>query len=218
MSTSVVLYGIGSPLVVDFEESCARSGVAIAAAVKNVDGPVHTLSGASVHLADDLPAGLTSFPFIVPIFTPGRRRLAVDDAQRRGFTQAFTLVDPTAIVAQTTTIGPGTFVNTAAVIGGAGAIGRFVLINRSVSIGHHTEIADYVSIGPGALLAGNVRLWRGAVIGMGAILLPEITIGDNAVVAAGSIVTTDVPAHTLVSGQPARVIKSDIAGYNDLTA
>lgn len=215
---SVVLYGVGSPLVVDFEESCARVGISIAGAIKNVDGPVHTLSTAPVHLADELPPDITSLPFLVPIFTPGRRRLAVDDAERRGFGRAFVLIDSTSVVARSTTIGGGTFVNCGAVIGGAGSIGRFVLINRSASIGHHAEIGDYVSVGPGAVLAGNVKLGRGAVIGVGAIVIPEVTIGDNAVVAAGSVVTKDVPANSLVRGYPARAIKSGIVGYNDIAA
>jgi sugar O-acyltransferase (sialic acid O-acetyltransferase NeuD family) len=214
---SLVLYGIGSPLVVDYEESCERRGLAVAGAVKNVAGPIYTISS-PVHLVDEIPASLLSLPFIVPIFTPGRRRLAVDDAERRGFSSRFTLVDPTAVVARSTTIGPGTFVNSGAIIGAAGRIGCFVLVNRSTSIGHHARIGDYASIGPGAVLAGKVTLGRGAVVGAGAIIAPEVTIGDNAVVSVGSVVSHDVPANSLVGGQPARVLRSAIVGYNDLAA
>jgi acetyltransferase-like isoleucine patch superfamily enzyme len=35
-----------------------------------------------------------------------------------------------------------------------------------------------------------------------------VTIGENSVVAAGSVVTKDVPADTLVGGNPAKVIRS----------
>jgi sugar O-acyltransferase (sialic acid O-acetyltransferase NeuD family) len=215
---SVVLYGVGSPLVVDYEESCRRQGLAIVGAVKNVAGPVQTVSACPVYLAGELPETLRSHPFIVPIFTPGRRRLAVEDAERHGFGRSFVLADPTAVVALSTTIGPGTFVNCGVVVGGAGRIGDFVVINRSASIGHHAQIGNYAAIGPGAVLAGNVTLGRGAVVGVGAVITPEITIGDNAVVSAGSVVTNDVPANSLVGGQPARVLRSDILGYNDLAA
>jgi len=44
-------------------------------------------------------------------------------------------------------------------------------------------------------------------IGHGAIVLPGRSVGTGAVVAAGAIVTKDVPAYTIVAGNPARTIK-----------
>ena len=45
---------------------------------------------------------------------------------------------------------------------------------------------------------------RGASIGSGATLLCGVTIGEGAIVGAGSMVTRDVPAFTVVAGNPAR--------------
>ncbi|MEI7431602.1 MAG: acyltransferase, partial [Betaproteobacteria bacterium] len=47
------------------------------------------------------------------------------------------------------------------------------------------------------------RVW----IGFGASILKGVTLGEGAVVAAGSVVTKDVPAFTVVGGNPARVIR-----------
>lgn len=44
-------------------------------------------------------------------------------------------------------------------------------------------------------------------IGAGAILTDGVHVGKGAVIAAGAVVTEDVPAHTVVGGIPARVIK-----------
>jgi UDP-2-acetamido-3-amino-2,3-dideoxy-glucuronate N-acetyltransferase len=44
-------------------------------------------------------------------------------------------------------------------------------------------------------------------IGSSATLLCGITIGENAIVGAGSVVTKDVPANTIVAGNPARVLR-----------
>ena len=43
--------------------------------------------------------------------------------------------------------------------------------------------------------------------GGGVTVVPGVSIGDGAVIAAGSVVVHDVPAHTLVAGNPARPIK-----------
>ena len=48
---------------------------------------------------------------------------------------------------------------------------------------------------------------RGASIGSSATLLCGITIGERAIVGAGSVVTKDVPADTVVAGNPARVLR-----------
>jgi acetyltransferase-like isoleucine patch superfamily enzyme len=44
-------------------------------------------------------------------------------------------------------------------------------------------------------------------IGFNSIILKGVTIGENSIVAAGSVVTKDVPAFTIVGGNPARFIK-----------
>lgn len=214
---SVVLYGSTSSIIVDVEETCARLGLTIAAIVKNVAGDDFALSGAPIMAPADVPASLTSLPFAVPIFGPAHRRHASEDARRRGFERAATLVDPTAMVAASTSIGPGSYVNCGVAIGGAGRIGAFVFVNRSASIGHHADIADFVSIGPGAHIAGGVRLGRGTVVSTGAIILPRIAIGSNSVIGAGSVVTEPVPDCCLVVGNPGRVVATDYAGYQNMS-
>jgi phosphonate metabolism protein (transferase hexapeptide repeat family) len=53
----------------------------------------------------------------------------------------------------------------------------------------------------------RVHIGHDVWIGHGAIVLPGRSIGTGAAVAAGAIVTKDVPAYTIVAGNPARPIR-----------
>lgn len=48
---------------------------------------------------------------------------------------------------------------------------------------------------------------NGASIGSSATLLCGVTVGESAIVGAGSLVTKDVPAKTIVAGNPARILR-----------
>ena len=49
---------------------------------------------------------------------------------------------------------------------------------------------------------------HGASVGSGATILSKVVIGEHAIVGAGSVVTRDVPAHAIVAGNPARILRT----------
>ena len=45
------------------------------------------------------------------------------------------------------------------------------------------------------------------MVGMETLIMPGVTIGDGAIIGAGSLVTKDIPAWTIATGRPAKVVK-----------
>lgn len=63
---------------------------------------------------------------------------------------------------------------------------------------------DYAKLG---YILKPIVLKKGCLIGMESFVLPGVTVGEGAIVGAGSLVTKDIPAWTIASGRPARVVK-----------
>jgi len=203
----VILFGIRSPIVVEYEETCARLGIAVLQGVSVNGAPRLLARDVVVPIEDFRPAAGTRF--LACAFTPRRRAELIRQARALGLELAPALVDPHAVVARSARIGDGTFLNAGAVIGAVTRIGEGVLVNRAASVGHHCLIGDCVSLAPGATLAGNVRVGSGSMIGVGAVVLPDIRIGEGAIVAGGSCVREHVPDGAFVAGNPARARSFD---------
>jgi sugar O-acyltransferase (sialic acid O-acetyltransferase NeuD family) len=212
---SVVIFGVGSPVVVDVQESLMRAGITIAAAVRNMECESRLLDGVVPVGPEELTAELRAISFLTPFFRPANRQKVAREAFTAGFASAYSLIDPTVPRSPSLVHGPGLYVNAGCTLGAAGEFGEWVFVNRGASIGHHARFGDFVSIGPGAVVSGSVNLGRGTVIGAGAVVLPEVSIGSNSVVGAGAVVTKDVPDNCMVLGVPAKVTRTGIAGFAD---
>ena len=208
------MYGVGSTYVYDIDETLRRLGWPVRGYVANVAGGSRPDDLHPVVDAADLPGEWRALPVVLVPFTPGHRAAIEREALSLGFTAFPAVVDPSAVVASTVTIGEGAVVNAGVVIGARTTIGRFASVNRSASVGHDVVVEDYASLGPACVVCGTCHIEAGAFVGAGATLVPHVTVGRNAVVGAGTVVLRAVAPHTLVAGNPAKVVKDLIAGYN----
>ncbi len=68
------------------------------------------------------------------------------------------------------------------------------------------------------LKTAPIKIGSGVWIGAEAYIGPGVTVGDGAVVAARAVVVKDVPAWTVVGGNPAKVIKERPVDRSEWTA
>ena len=108
-------------------------------------------------------------------------------------------------------------------------------VGRNCKISSHTFICEGVSIEDNVFVGHNVTFindlyprsttvdgamqgdddWtcvptlvkKGASLGSSSTILCGVTVGENAIVGAGSLVTKDVPALTIVAGNPAGILR-----------
>ena len=118
-------------------------------------------------------------------------------------------------------------------IGAFVEIQKNAFVGKNCKISSHTFICEGVTIEDDVFIGHNVAFvndsfpratakdgklqteadWKveptlvkkGASIGSGSTILANVTIGENALVGTGSVVTKDVPASTIVAGNPAKV-------------
>ena len=89
---------------------------------------------------------------------------------------------------------------------------------KSVEIGDGCNISwdcnildrDYHKLGGDSEIVEPVKICNNVWIGCRCIILKGVTIGEGAIVAAGSVVTKDVAPHSLVGGNPAKLIRENV--------
>ena len=85
-------------------------------------------------------------------------------------------------------------------------------MSRQARVGHNCSILHHVTLG-GSGKKGVIRhpsIGCGVLLGAGASILGPVTVGDGSQVGAGTLVISDLPAHCVAVGVPARIIGSFI--------
>lgn len=112
-----------------------------------------------------------------------------------------------AILANSSSIGHGNFINAGVILGAAAKIGNHCILHSRSLIEYEAEIGDFVQIGAGSNINAKVKIGKGAFIGSGVTIVAGVSIGENARVGAGSVVVQSVPDDATVFGNPAKAVE-----------
>lgn len=115
-----------------------------------------------------------------------------------------TFAHPSSIISRHATLDTGVVVAPFSLVAGNAHVGSHVLINAFCAVAHDCFIGDRSSLMPYACVNGAVSVGQECLIATGAKILPGVTIGDRCRISAGAVVTRDVPADSLVFGNPAQ--------------
>jgi acetyltransferase EpsM len=213
----VVILGAGGYAAIVHEILSNRKDVDILGCTDKVMGISERVFGEGVSvkiLGDDtiLPELSEQHPGLHVVFALGPelidvRAKLIHVLEREGI-PALTAIHPSAVISAMSQIGTGTVVRGGAVIGARNTIGDFCVINLASSIDHDTALGTNVFVGQGAHISSYVHMHDNVMVEMGASVNSQVTVGTGAHITGGSFVNTDVPEHSVVSGVPARVVRT----------
>ncbi|MBX9771600.1 MAG: hypothetical protein K2X29_09530 [Candidatus Obscuribacterales bacterium] len=133
------------------------------------------------------------------------QELAVADKARKVGFKLVNVIDPTAVISQTASLGNNIFLGAQTIVGPLSQIGDFSRLLNGASVAHHAKLGNCVRITDGARIAGTVTIGDRTLIGLGVTVNYYLTIGKDVVVVSGASVFNNV--------LDAHVVRSDGNSY-----
>jgi acetyltransferase-like isoleucine patch superfamily enzyme len=180
-------------------------------ATRFFDVPTEThFKGLPLVTATDWPArlldlGITSALVLLP---DKRERLANIALAKRAGIRLISAIHPSALVMPDAVLHENVVLHARSFIGYRAEVHDGVIVNTGSQIDHHNVLEACATVDVGVIFAGNVAVRACAHVHSAVVAIPRITIGEDAIVGAGAVLIKDVPARSLVVGNPGHVVRS----------
>lgn len=110
------------------------------------------------------------------------------------------IIDPTACVSKTASIGAGTFIGKNTVINAESVIGFHCIINSGAIIEHECSVGDFSHVSVGAVICGDSHIGSECFIGAGSTVIQQLKIENNVIIGANSTILTDICSNRKLYG------------------
>ncbi len=144
---------------------------------------------------------------VCPIGNNLTRRQLLKDYQANGFeTPGF--IHKSVIIPGDVHLGQGVYILPGSIVMPFAELHDFVMISMGVKVAHHTILREASFLSTGVNMGANIDFGVCAFAGIGSTITTGVKkIGAYATIGAGAVIIRDVEDHSVVVGNPGRVIK-----------
>lgn len=146
------------------------------------------------------------YAYFISIGNTEPRKRLFEEVKRLGL-DTINIIDQSAMVASSVSIGTGNFIGKMAVVNIGTVIGDDNMINSKALIEHHCTIKNHTRIATATTMNGDVIVEDGAYLGSMACCIGQQRLGEFSIIGAGAVVLGDIEPYCTVVGVPAKVIK-----------
>jgi sugar O-acyltransferase (sialic acid O-acetyltransferase NeuD family) len=152
------------------------------------------------------PGELDRFPqaSLVPSWAdlPGMGELPME--------RVVSLIDPTTFISRTAVIGRGCVIYPHCYVGLNARLDDLVFILAGSIINHDDVIGSRTAVASGVKLAGSVTIEADCYLGQACTVRQLLTVGRHSIIGMGAVVVKDVAPDSVMAGNPARKIKTNL--------
>lgn len=144
--------------------------------------------------------------FVVAIGDSTGRKMVTDKLKARG-ARLVNLIHPSAVIADSCSLGEGLIIYPFALISDNARIGDGCIINMYSSVAHDSVLGEYCTISAHCDVTGRCTLGDRVFMGSSSQVVPDSRIGNDVFICAGSTVMTRLRDGVKVLGNPAKLVK-----------